>query len=92
MEESEQNPPEGYKKNPKPVTPKPGAAQIWLASLHTKKEGEKEYGIAEGIRNISAFVMNQPAQQQGQWQTATTYRGINSSINKQQQQQQQQLT
>ena len=27
---------EGYNNNPKPVTPKPGAAQIWLASLKTK--------------------------------------------------------
>ena len=25
---------------PKPVTPKPGAAQIWLAGLKTKEEGE----------------------------------------------------
>ena len=87
MAEGEENPPEGYNHNPKPVTPKPGAAQIWLASLKTKEEGEKEYGIVEGISNISAFVMHQPVQQQGQWQTAAAYRGINSSINKQQQQQ-----
>ena len=74
MEESEEKPPEGYNKNPKPETPKPGAAQIWLASLKTKEEGEKEYGTVEGISNISAFVTNQPDQQQGQWQTAAAYR------------------
>ena len=43
MEESEEKPLEGYNANPKPVTPKPGAAQIWLASLQTKEEGEKEW-------------------------------------------------
>ena len=36
MEESEEKPFEGYNRNPKPMTPKPGAAQIWLASLKTK--------------------------------------------------------
>ena len=41
MEESEEKPPEGYMNNPKPVTPKPWAAQIWLAGLQTKEEGEK---------------------------------------------------
>ena len=42
MEESEEKPPEGYNKDPNPVTPKPGAAQLWLAGLKTKEEGEKK--------------------------------------------------
>ena len=42
MEESEEKPPEGYNNNPKPVTPKPGAGQLWFASLKTQEEVEKK--------------------------------------------------
>ena len=42
MEESEEKPPEGCNQDPKPMTPKPGAAQLWLAGLKTKEEGEKK--------------------------------------------------
>ena len=40
MEEGEEKPPEGCSKDPKPVTPKPGAAQQWLAGLQTQEEAE----------------------------------------------------
>ena len=50
MEESEEKPPEGYNNNPKPATPKPGAAQIWLASLKTKEEGEKKKNNSNTIK------------------------------------------
>ena len=36
----EEKPPEGCNKDPKPVIPKPGAAQLWLVGLMTKEEGE----------------------------------------------------
>ena len=42
MEESEEKPPEGCNQDPHPVTPKPGAAQLWLVGLKTKAEGEKK--------------------------------------------------
>ena len=35
--EREEKQPEGCEKDPKPVTPKPGAAQLWLAGLKTKR-------------------------------------------------------
>ena len=41
MEESEEKPTEGCKKDPKPVTPQPGAAQLWLGSLKTVEEREE---------------------------------------------------
>ncbi len=40
MEESEEKPTEGCKKDPKPVTPQPGAAQLWLGGLKTMEERE----------------------------------------------------
>ena len=63
MEESEEKPPEGYNNNPKPVTPKPGAAQLWLAGLKAMEEGAKKkknnkyhnkvsYGTAKGIGGV----------------------------------------
>ena len=42
MEEHEEKPPEGCNNNHKRVTPKPGAAQLWLAGLKTMEEGEKK--------------------------------------------------
>ena len=42
MEASEEKPPEGCNNDSKPMTPKPGAARLWLASLKTKEEGEKK--------------------------------------------------
>ena len=47
MEESEEKPPEGYNNNPKPVTPKPGAAQLWLAGLKTQEKAENNKKIAK---------------------------------------------
>ena len=41
MEESEEKPPEGCNNDPKPVTPQPGAAQLWLGSLNAVEEREE---------------------------------------------------
>ena len=50
MEESEEKPPEGCNKEPKPVTPKLGAAQLWLAGLQTKEEGAKKHNKSNQIK------------------------------------------
>ena len=50
MEESEEKPPEGYNNNPKTVTPKPGAAPIWLANPKTKKEGEHNKNTSNNMQ------------------------------------------
>ena len=42
MEKSEEKPPEGCNNDPKPVTPKPGAAQLRLAGLKTQEEAKKK--------------------------------------------------
>jgi hypothetical protein len=41
MKEREEKPPEGCNNDPRPVTLKPGAAQLWLAGLKTTEEAEK---------------------------------------------------
>ena len=41
MEEGEEKPPEGCNNDPKPVTPQPGAAQLWLGGLKTVEEREE---------------------------------------------------
>ena len=56
MEESEEKPPEGYNNNPKPVTPKPGAAQLWLAGLKTKEEGEKKKNKSNKMKCAMALL------------------------------------
>ena len=61
MEESEEKPPEGCNNDPKPVTPQPGAAQLWLGGLKTMEEGENKMnkgnkmklaGTAKGIDGV----------------------------------------
>ena len=39
---SEEKPTEGCKKDPKPVTPQPGAAQLWLGGLKTVETREEK--------------------------------------------------
>ena len=42
MEESEEKPTEGCNNNdPKPVTPQPGAAQLWLGGLKTVEQRDE---------------------------------------------------
>ena len=41
MEEGEEKPTEGCKKDPKPVTPQPGAARLWLGGLKAVEEREE---------------------------------------------------
>ena len=40
--EREEKQSEGCEKDPNPVTPKPGAAQLWLVGLKTKEKGDKK--------------------------------------------------
>ena len=47
---------EGCEKDPKPVTPKPGAAQLWLAGLKTKEEGEKKKKKSNKIKSAMALL------------------------------------
>ena len=68
MEESEEKPPESCNNDPKPVTPQPGAAQLWLGGLTTMEEGEKKKntkgnhmkwaGTAQGIEGVLQTCMS----------------------------------
>ena len=53
---TEEKPPEGCNQDPKPVTPKPGAAQLWLAGLKTKEEGEKKKNISNIMKCAMALL------------------------------------
>ncbi len=56
MDEREEKPPEGCNNKPKPVTPKPGAAQIWLASLKTKEEGQNKTNKSNNMKWAMALL------------------------------------